>query len=152
MQDLWAEDIGTETIKMPVAVLREQASFLGSKTQNIVLAEVVSLSEGHGKDIEFVCRFNLKAPALGNYSYTLFFINHGIDPYPLRMFLDGTVAKELGWTDEYAHTTDERWIISEDELLEILEKILKAERTKHVIRALRDQSLEYKGLGETADM
>jgi len=151
MQDLWAEDIGAETIKMPVAVLREQASFLGNKTQNVVLAEVVSLSEGHGKDIEFVCRFNLKAPALGNYSYTLFSIAHGIEPYPLRMLLDKAVAKELGWTGRYEKGQDSCLINSEDELLDVLAKVLKAERTKHIIRALRDQSLEYKSISDTAD-
>ena len=64
MNDLWAEDIVTETVRTPVAILRGQASLLGKKTQNVILAEVDS-------DVsrEFKHNFNIKVPALGYYSY-----------------------------------------------------------------------------------
>ena len=44
MNDLWAEDIGVTTVKTPVAILKEQASLLGNKTQNLVIGEVLSSS------------------------------------------------------------------------------------------------------------
>ncbi len=40
MTDLWPETIGTVRVKSPVAILREQASLLGQKTQNLVQAQV----------------------------------------------------------------------------------------------------------------
>jgi hypothetical protein len=40
MVDLWPEEIAKVKIKSPVPILNEQASLLGQKTQNIILAEV----------------------------------------------------------------------------------------------------------------
>ena len=135
MNDLWAEDIVTETVRTPVAILREQASLLGKKTQNVILAEVDS-------DVsrEFKHNFNIKVPALGYYSYTLFTITHSIELYPLKAYLDGEVAKEIG-----VDATENVFGVSikdEADLLELLAKILKAERTKQIIRTLLAQSSE----------
>jgi len=132
MNDLWAEDIVTEKVRTPVAFLREQASFLGKKTQNVVLAEVVPIS-----GVNFFLRFNIKAPALGDYSYTLFTIIHSIGLYPLEIELDDDVAKELGLEISTSTTVKD-----EDELIQLLGKVLKAERTKHIIRILLAQSSE----------
>ncbi len=43
MNDLWPNDFKIDDIKAPVTLLREQASLLGQKTQNIVEAQVRSL-------------------------------------------------------------------------------------------------------------
>lgn len=133
MNDLWAEDILTETpIRTPIAILKEQASLLGKKTQNVVLAEVVPISGAN-----FYLRFNIKAPALGNYSYTLFTIIHSIGLYPLEIELDDDVAKELG-----LDITRSTPVKDEEELIQLLDRVLKAERTKHIIRALLAQSTQ----------
>ncbi len=129
MNDLWAEDIVTGTVNTPVAILREQASLLGKKTQNLVLAEVAS-SAGY----QFKHRFKITAPALGDYAYTLFSIEHPIGLYPLKMDLDGELADELEWDDEE--------INDESKFIKFLDRILKAERTKQIIRTFLAQSSE----------
>ncbi|MEI7866918.1 MAG: hypothetical protein WCI11_03430 [Candidatus Methylumidiphilus sp.] len=132
MNDLWAEDIATEKVRTPVAILREQASLLGKKTQNVVLAEVVTSAGSR-----FHHRFNITAPALGDYSYTLFSINHPIGPYPLEVDLDDDIAKELGKSIDRNMTIE-----NEADFINLLNQILKAERTKHIIRILLAQSSE----------
>jgi hypothetical protein len=79
--DFWG-DIAPATVRTPVAILREQASLLGTKTENLIEAAVeTGISQGR-----FQHRFNLVVPALDNYTYQLFRIEHGIDLYPLRVF------------------------------------------------------------------
>jgi len=131
MNDLWAEDIVTEKVRTPVAILREQASLLGKKTQNVILADVFSDISGQA----FIHNFNIIAPALGAYSYRLFSITHSIELYPLEVHLDGTVATEIGLEND-----DFISIKNEADFLEMLAKILKAERTKQIIRTLVAQS------------
>ena len=44
MVDLWPEDIAVYTkLRSPATILREQASLLGDRTQNLVEADVVQL-------------------------------------------------------------------------------------------------------------
>jgi len=43
MSDLWPKDIGNTNLRAPVSILREQASLLGEKTQNLVKADVYTL-------------------------------------------------------------------------------------------------------------
>ena len=38
--DLWPTDIGKQRIKTPAAILRQQASLLGKRTNNLVEAKV----------------------------------------------------------------------------------------------------------------
>ena len=99
MHDLWPEDIGPiPESKGPVIILREQASLLGKKTNNLVEAEVVQLEPSRPEppivavQIEpsmFETRFNyaflIVAPPLNNYRYKLFTISHGIDAYPVTI-------------------------------------------------------------------
>ena len=78
--DLWGE-IVPAAVRTPVAILREQAALLGTKTKNLVEARVVT--EAHGD--AFTHRFQLVAPALENYTYALFTIQRGIDFYPVTV-------------------------------------------------------------------
>ena len=133
MNDLWAEDIVIETFRTPVAILREQASLLGQKTQNLVLAEVDS-SLGSN----FQHRFNITAPALGSYSYRLFTVSHPMDLYPLNVDLDSDICYELGLFFKPA-PVKRISIEDEAEFLKLLDRILKAERTKYIIRTLLSQ-------------
>ncbi|MCX7110575.1 MAG: hypothetical protein NTX45_10690 [Proteobacteria bacterium] len=147
MNDLWAEDIGITTVKTPVAILREQASLLGKKTQNLVIGEVISSSQDNVKEQKITNRFNIKAPALGNYRYNLFSISHGIDIYPLTMFVEGGILTELTTSDVIFGSHNPRVIRSEADFLSVLNKILKSKRTKQVVHALLAQCLES-GEGE----
>ena len=64
MLDLWPEDIGPiPDLKSPVTILREQASLLGKKTNNLVEAELVQLEAVISEDREFSYAFLIVAPA-----------------------------------------------------------------------------------------
>lgn len=116
--DLWPANISSETtLRTPVTILREQASLLGSKTQNIVLADVNSSGMEH--------HFYLVAPALKNYKYLLFTVVHDIGLYPLRFN-----QSPLGQVNAK----------SEDEFLKKLTEIFAHPTTKQVIEALIAQS------------
>ena len=139
--------------------MKEQASLLGKKTQNIVIGEVkssiddsidsiklpqqrVSFYKASGlvnieNSLRIMHRFNIATPALGGYTYHLFSITHGISDYPLNLFIDEDVSSELGYNQ------GKLTIESEEEFLQILSKILKAERTKQIVQTLLAQSMDY---------
>lgn len=147
MVDLWPDDIAQPgKLKAPVTILREQASLLGKKTQNLVEAEVkqrdtapwVRVSpddRGLKKFGDFAYDFHIVAPALGHYRYQLFTATHAIELYPVAITnIDGDIRAEISpgqRADPIAK--------SEDELLEILRKIFGAKKTRQVIDGLRAQ-------------
>lgn len=154
MLDLWPEDIGPiPDLKSPVTILREQASLLGKKTNNLVEAEVVQLESVISEEKEFSYAFLIVAPALDNYRYKLFTISYGINLYPVTINVDKDIQAEIPPTAEERREivksgrvfTDLREEIgikrklvaeSEDEFVEILKKIFSAKKTKRVIGAL----------------
>src|SRR5258706_9181785 len=82
--DLWGE-IAAPEIRIPVGILREQASLLGPKTQNLVEA---SVKTDWSKGDNFVHTFLLVVPALDNYAYCLFRVSHGVSLYPVKEWPD----------------------------------------------------------------
>jgi hypothetical protein len=161
MIDLWPTDIENSDIelKAPVYILKQQASLLGKKTQNIVTAEVGKpiqsniwvgrksqigamdspfTSLGFSDSVDntiFFHSFYLVAPAFANYRYELFTIVNDIRLYPVIIYLDEDVLAEIA-------PSAEKYVVasSEDEFIEILRKILGSQKTKHVIQAILAQS------------
>lgn len=79
--DFWGEIGPAEPVRAPVAILREQAALLGTKTQNVVEARVsTSVASGN-----LYHSFDLVVPALGGYTYQLFVIAAGAGPYPITL-------------------------------------------------------------------
>jgi hypothetical protein len=78
--DFWGE-IAPAQERTPLAILREQASLLGTKTKNLVEATVDTSVDPLG---QFVHRFTLVVPSLSSYKYVLFRIEHGIAIYPIK--------------------------------------------------------------------
>ncbi len=74
MMDLWPQNLESlAPARAPVTILREQASLLGRKTKNLLEGEIVQVTPYKAEeDAEFVYRFNIMAPALGDYRYGLF--------------------------------------------------------------------------------
>jgi len=62
--DFWPNDIGKTSIVTPVAILKQEASYLGPKTNQLVKAEVRTTAQGDGS---FIHTFNIVAPGLNNY-------------------------------------------------------------------------------------
>ena len=121
----------------PVTILREQASLLGVKTRNIVKAEVRSYHapaasvQAGGAPIPsspnalplFNYSFNLVAPALGNYTYRLFYVAHDINLYPATISLDDDIAQEV---DNFG---GEVQVSNEEEFKDYLSRILGSQKT-----------------------
>jgi hypothetical protein len=152
MTDLWPTDIGAAEFRAPVTILKEQASLLGQKTQQIVSASVASSRGGtiaHSsktvkqKALEYDFRhdFYIVAPAIANYRYRLFTIMHNIEPYPCVFLLDEDLLRELGfWMDGKTVTVT---AADEEQFIFALARIFKAEKTRRVIAALLAQSEGY---------
>jgi len=164
MRDLWPEDIGPiSDLKAPVVILREQASLLGKKTNNLVEAEVKQLPPTNRK---FHYAFLIVAPALDNYRYELFTISHGINSYPIIIDVNIDIQEEIGTVRAIERLIDNRSAIekikdqregigpddykkivarSEEEFVEILQKIFSAKKTKRVIGTILSM-ISYDGI------
>ncbi|KPA09970.1 hypothetical protein MHK_009824, partial [Candidatus Magnetomorum sp. HK-1] len=92
MENLWPDEVGTTTIVSPVAILREQAELLGEKMKNIVAAEVSSFDSSTDS---IIYHFYIVAPTLGNYRYRLFTVSHNVTLYPLEIYVDDELGKEV---------------------------------------------------------
>ena len=79
--DLWP-DLGQAEIVPPVAILRQQATALGKKTNYLLDGRVGTTV---GLDGTFRHTFSIIAPTLGDYSYELFWIEHHADQYPVKV-------------------------------------------------------------------
>lgn len=54
MSDLWPEDISVTKMRAPLTILKEQASFLGSRTKNLIIAKVERQQENQYFDEEIL--------------------------------------------------------------------------------------------------
>lgn len=123
--DLWP-DVEQSQVIPPVAILREQAAALGKKTKYLLQGRVDTTITDGGR---FRHRFYVVAPALDEYSYELFWIEHGADQYPVEA--PGLPKGVLG------HITEK--IESERDLLEYIREVLNSEKTKKVVGSLLAQ-------------
>ncbi|MBY0523056.1 MAG: hypothetical protein K2R98_06640 [Gemmataceae bacterium] len=118
-QDLWPESFGIADEVPPVTILRAQASLLGTKTKNIVEAQVKSqptLSDGLDHQLFVV------APALGNYKYLLLSVRQGLMSYPLTVN-----AAVLGKTFP---------VKDQEQFLEVLGQVFSSPETARVVANL----------------
>jgi len=135
--DLWPEVMVAASIKTPIAILSEQAETLGCKTNNSIEA-IVEQSYRVRSD-QFAYEFLISVENL-EYRYSPFRVEHSIDLYPVKIFLqDDDISKEVigrvsstnPWTTCIAAT--------ERDFLEALGKIFTSEKMKRVLGALLAQ-------------
>jgi hypothetical protein len=89
--DLWPPDLVVSGETSPALLLRQQAERLRGRTNGRVEAEVVTKSLAGGRLIH---RFSLKAPGLGEYTHTLFYVVHRKQrPYPVEIHLFAVTAQ-----------------------------------------------------------
>lgn len=129
-RNLWPEEIDVSDVIAPVSILKEQASLLGERTKNLVEGRVMQ----SGPEIfatnkaQFSYNFDLIAPALNNYRYRLFRIEHDVELYPLFI------------RDCEAFADKELEVLNEEQLLARLGDIFSSEKTLAVIKSLIAQS------------
>ena len=121
IENLWPEFATDDVIRSPKIILREQASFLGKRTKNILTGNIRTESWKN----QFSHSFQIVAPNLNNYTYTLFtIVEEDIFGFPCKFQSESSFS-----------------IKSEEELLERLKVIFSSEETKKVINSLLSQSI-----------
>lgn len=162
MIDLWPPELKVAPVKSPVAILREQAALLKSKTDGEIEADV---ELGESKTQGFIYHFYLIAPTLNNYRFRLFSVVHDVSLYPVRIYVGEDLGEELNATlDKEDQSNKIAQILSnsgfakidlrytlvastEADFIELLSRILQSRKTREVIGALRAQvDNRYRGL------
>jgi hypothetical protein len=132
--DLWPEIQQSEVVP-PLAILREQAVALGKKTGQLLEGRVSTRTDADGN---LVHSFSVVAPSLDNYSYRLFSLYHGADPYPVTV-PECLALEAPPHAAPVPGSLAERRIGSETELLRYLREILNSEKTKRIVGSLLAQ-------------
>jgi hypothetical protein len=118
VEDLWG-DFPSADESLPVQILREQAELLSKKTDNILQAVVVTIQDEEDV-IEY--SFDIVAPALNGYIYTVLELSHEAELYPLEI-------QDLSSSEIYV-CPDEQHFKS------ALRKILGSEQIKKIVANL----------------
>jgi hypothetical protein len=144
MIDLWPNELSTVDQRSPLTILKEQASLLGEKTQNIVIAVLENFIRGGPltkRIYPFKYKFVLTCPALGNYRFRLFSSGYDIYMYPVCFDLDSDVAQEIREKTHIEPGKNGSFQASnEEEFIEILKRIFSSRKAVQVIRALLSQA------------
>lgn len=142
MIDLWPDNVDKPTIKAPVSILREQATLLGQKTNNVVEATVERVESVWWASVdELKYAFLIVAPLLQGYRYRLFIMAHSLEFYPIKMVLETNIYREiLQKESEFPREKDIFLIHPQEEFLKILGMIFGASKTIKVIHSLIAQS------------
>ncbi len=123
--DLWGTIAIDTELKMPLAVLKSQATLLAQKTNGVLEAQVGSFKVT-GKDT-VAYSFNIVAPHLSNYTYKVLTISHpGILLYPVRV---------VDLTSKMEHICK-----TEDEFIMVIRAILSSDVVHKAVLALITQS------------
>jgi len=126
-KNLWPNEIGRATTKVPKTILVEQANYFNEMTKNRLVAKVHSkhILNNKGENV-IVHDFDIVSPSLGNYTFTLFSVKHTVEVYPVY------VASNL---DEFTFAD-----IQEDKFEETLSAIMNSKKTVDAINGLLAQA------------
>ena len=132
--NLWPADILNNRVSLPKTILLEQANYLSEMSKNIIVGEVKSLplldlSKFTGTQSstrrQISHEFVLRAPSVGNYSFTLFNISHDlVHVYPVSL--------------QYEFTSYN--LQNQEELKDKLRDIFNHAKTREIISYLISQS------------
>ena len=139
IHSLWPEDLATEGPKLPVTILKEQASALSNATKNALRGEVKTSPGDKGG---FVHRFYIRVDVLDNYSYLLFIVSHGVSGYPAVVRdpskdTSDSWAEILGAVDGIPAWSE---CLNPEELERALQAFFRSDGTKRIIQSLWQQS------------
>lgn len=121
-QSLWGELPVVDAIRLPVIILREQATKLTELTNGLLQGEVTT------RKVHDELRHNLLivAPALDNYSFNVLSTRHGVIAYPV-------IINSFATQKEYNSS-------NEKEFVEAIANILSSAEVHKTLGALLAQS------------
>lgn len=119
--NLWPE-LNFEMVTTPKSILALQAKYLSEMTKNVLQGEI--RSSGNTENISLV--FDIVAPAISNYKFQLFIVQHDIKLYPLKVI----------------HESKSSIIENEEKFEEKISEIFKSPSTIKIINNLYSQSVQ----------
>jgi len=134
MKNLWPGSFKAHDFEAPKSIFEEQARLLPKLTGDLVYAEVSELNpdrsylEGIRKD--FAYGFYLKGKFLENYSYKVLSFGHDITFYPISLYINSEIRKELGIGQPLVE------VESPTELESVLQRVLVSDRLSKIIGAI----------------
>lgn len=138
-EDFWPPIEDAEDANSPVVLLRKQAEALTDKSGHRLRGRVSTITTRlssqalealridpyAGNTDTFTHVFSIEVPALDDYRYTLFSVSHGLEAYPVVHEKEDREWEALGTAEEFT-----RW----------LKQTLSSEKTKRVLKTLREQA------------
>jgi hypothetical protein len=82
MSDLWGDLPNVDNVKTPHAILVEQGNLLSNKTKGFLVGVVTRKQE----ETKFRNVFQIVAPSLNHYAYSVCVATHEITLYPVNFF------------------------------------------------------------------
>jgi hypothetical protein len=123
--DLWGNIAVDTELKLPIAILKAQATLLEQKTSGILIAQVNPFKTTGKEAVGY--GFNIVAPELSNYVFKVMTISHPtVLLYPVRV---------VDQTSKADHTCK-----TEEEFISVVRQILSSEVVHKAILALITQS------------
>jgi nicotinamide mononucleotide adenylyltransferase len=116
---LWPDDIIGQIRKTPISLMKEQAAALGEKTHQLITGTITSNSNAD----QFYHTLLLSVPALNNYRYELFHIQHDITLYPVMATWKNSVAR----------------LMDEAQFMDYMRKVFADTTTRNIITSLYSQ-------------
>ena len=113
----------------PLAILQAQAAIWAERTNGEIVGDVEPADAFAGKLVHW---FSFVVPPLDDYRYRLFCVEHGLDPYPLRIARGRTPDTAFADVDD------------EEGLYTALQTLFGAPETLHVVRQLRTMIAEQR--------
>jgi hypothetical protein len=123
-KNLWGKLPQAETIRSPVAILREQASLLGEMTGMLLEGRVHTWRDALLGDRPFRARLCIVAPSLDNYEVEIAEIGYPLGFYPATV---ASIASKRAEAE------------NEEEFIHVLEGVLSSAGVKQVITRLLTQ-------------
>ena len=145
--NLWLSSELQPTVLTPIAILRTQASFLGQETQGLLRGDV-RVTEGEKG--QRILSFDVLAPAVNNYRYTLLSVQHEQEAsYPAVISSQGLTITEtvrsvlpFGSERDITRTVSKKTAYSERQFINIVQEVLQAPETIARLQSLIVRSNE----------
>ncbi|MED3994645.1 hypothetical protein P4647_08270 [Peribacillus frigoritolerans] len=139
MPDLWGfKKIDKSDLQgTPHGLLKEQADFFDKKTDDYLYARLKNRKLPSAVDDKyyFATNFDIVAPQLDGYSYTLLTI-YSMPESDFPVAISNNSTKKEEWEiEDYDHTCN-----NEKEFVEVIKEILQSQETMSIIRNLYSKS------------
>lgn len=126
MKNLWGEIPVSETLRTPLAVLKEQGELMTTMTDGLLEGRA---NVERSSDNSLIANLDIVAPALGGYSYRVVRVIYPVGIYPL-------IVQDMTTSGARYSCSDENGFLG------TLESILSSQPVRTVIRGLLAQSRE----------